>query len=159
MSAAFAPGDRVQTALGKGTVREVRNRDSLLVDVLGRSLVFDVSSVTRLAADQADRKAAKATKVARQRSMEPPAVAPGPAAGPARVRELDLHGCTVEEALARVDAMLDRCMRDDIAQLRVIHGRSGGRIRAALHRRLAAIPSVRAFAVDAGNDGVTVVFL
>ena len=61
--------------------------------------------------------------------------------------------------MARVDSALDAAMRADVAELRVIHGRGGGRLRAALHRRLAGIASVRAFALDPRNEGVTVVRL
>ncbi len=150
MTVAFAAGQPVQTALGKGVVLEVRNNGRLLVDIKGRSLVFEARSVQPVAGEARS-----------PRRTPPPAAAqaPGPGAGPARIREIDLHGLTVEEALDRVDGLLDRCMREDVAQLRVIHGRSGGRLKAALHRRLANIPSVRAFAVDPQNAGVTVVFL
>jgi dsDNA-specific endonuclease/ATPase MutS2 len=41
--------------------------------------------------------------------------------------------------------------------VRFIHGRSGGRIRSALHRHLRAFPSVRAFRLDPTNEGVTIV--
>ena len=44
-------------------------------------------------------------------------------------------------------------------RLRVIHGRSGGRLRGALHRQLHGLPSVRAFRLDPANDGVTIVEL
>lgn len=142
-------GARVQTSLGKGTVRERRNGGRVLVDIQGRSLLFDAHSVTLLDDETP----------ARRRTPTEPRRAAGASAGPARVRELDLHGHTVEEALERIDATLDACMRDDVAQLRVIHGRTGGKLRAALHRRLSGISSVRAFHVDAHNPGVTVVWL
>ena len=70
-----------------------------------------------------------------------------------------IHGLTVPEALARVEQALSDAMLTDRLEVRLIHGRSGGRIRAALHRRLAEIPSVRAFRVDRHNPGVTIVVL
>ncbi len=149
MAHTLSPGDRVQTALGKGVVREQRNGGRVLVEINGRSLVFDAGHVTPL-----DDRAAR-----RRRPTPSAPEAPGATAGPARIREVDLHGFTVDEALARIDAMLDACMRDDVAQLRVIHGRSGGRLRSALHRRLTDIGSVRAFRIDAHNPGVTLVWL
>jgi len=72
---------------------------------------------------------------------------------------VDLHGLTVEEALVRAEHALNDAMLADCAELRLIHGRSGGRIRAALHRRLSEIPSVRGFGLDPRNAGVTVVRL
>lgn len=151
MHGRLVAGDRVQTAMGKGTVRELRNSGQVLVDVQGRGLVFDASTVTPLGR----------ANPARSRPAPPAATRDvGPESdGPPSRREIDLHGLTVEEALARVDATLDACMRDDIAQLRVIHGRSGGTLRAALHRRLRDIRSVRAFRLDDRNPGVTIVSL
>jgi hypothetical protein len=43
--------------------------------------------------------------------------------------------------------------------VRVIHGRSGGRIRAALQLHLRRITTVRHFTIDPRNPGVTVITL
>jgi DNA mismatch repair protein MutS2 len=72
---------------------------------------------------------------------------------------VDLHGLTIAEALLRAEHALNDALLADLADLRLIHGRSGGKIRAALHKRLREIPSVRAFALDPRNAGVTVVHL
>lgn len=72
---------------------------------------------------------------------------------------MDLHGLTVEEALGRAERALSEALLADLVELRLIHGRSGGRIRAALHQRLRQIPSVRAFGLDPRNEGVTIVRL
>jgi DNA mismatch repair protein MutS2 len=74
-------------------------------------------------------------------------------------REIDLHGLTVEEALDRVELALNDALLADLSEVRFIHGRSGGRIRAALHRRLRDTPSVRGFRLDPRNEGVTLVSL
>ena len=71
--------------------------------------------------------------------------------------EVDLHGLTVEEALTRSESAINDALLADLPSLRLIHGRSSGRIRAALHRRLRDIAAVRAFRLEPGNDGVTVV--
>ena len=162
-AAALIVGAAVQTPLGKGVVRDVRNHGRVLVEVHGRALVFEASGIRPLNEEAKGKRgrntgsplAAAEAAVPSARQLR----APGPSAGPGRIREVDLHGLTVDEAMARIDTLLDTCMRDDIAQLRVIHGRSGGRLKAALHRRLGGIPSVRAFALDASNPGVTNVFL
>ncbi len=72
---------------------------------------------------------------------------------------MDLHGLRVEEALERIDAALDAALLAGHAELRFIHGRSGGRLRGALHARLRVIPTVRGFRLDPGNPGVTIVSL
>ena len=70
-------------------------------------------------------------------SAAPPDVARARTASSGRgPRELDLHGCTVDEALERVERMLNDALLADALELRVIHGRSGGRLKAALHARL-----------------------
>jgi DNA mismatch repair protein MutS2 len=150
VATAFAAGDPVQTAFGKGIVREVRNQGRVLVEVQGRALLFEAAALTHVAGDR--------KRPARLRASARPARPPAPD-HTHRVRDLDLHGLTVDEAMARVDSALDAAMRADVAELRVIHGRGGGRLRAALHRRLAGIPTVRAFALDPRNEGVTVVRL
>lgn len=146
--------------MGKGIVREVRNNGRLLVDVQGRALVFD-AGVVRLLAEGPDGTTGKPPG-GRRHARGAAAKEATRAAVPghtARARDLDLHGLTVEDAMARVEATLDACMREDVGELRVIHGRSGGRLRAALHQRLARIANVRQFRVDPHNPGVTVVAL
>jgi DNA mismatch repair protein MutS2 len=88
-----------------------------------------------------------------------PAVPAGSARGSHAAREIDLHGLTVEEALGRIDDALNEALLAGLPELRVIHGKSGGRIRGALHQRLKAIPSVRGFRLDPRNAGVTIVSL
>lgn len=150
MEARFRAGDAVQTALGKGVVREARSGGRLLIDVKGRSVVFDDAAVAPLG-DQRRRRAKDTapTEAASAPSTDRSAV----------VREVDLHGLTVEDALARAEQALNDALLADASELRLIHGRSGGRIRAALHRRLGEIAAVRAFRLDPRNPGVTVVHL
>ena len=42
-------------------------------------------------------------------------------------------------------------------QIRVIHGRSGGRLKAAVHGYLRGLTAVKSFRVDPRNEGVTIV--
>ena len=72
---------------------------------------------------------------------------------------MDLHGLTTMEAIARAERAVNDALLADMAQVRFIHGRSGGRVRAALHRWLREVPTVREFRVDPANDGVTIVEL
>jgi DNA mismatch repair protein MutS2 len=92
-----------------------------------------------------------------KRRPAPAPTAPLPARRP--TAEVDLHGLTVEEALERAERALNDALLADLPELRLIHGKSGGRIRASLHRRLREIPTVRAFRLDPGNPGVTIVSL
>jgi DNA mismatch repair protein MutS2 len=159
----------VQTPFGKGVVREVRNNKRLLVDVQDRSLVMSDADVTALDPNARRSLTSDPRKAARRREDR---AGPAPPNTSERTRDLrravlvrpastvadiDLHGLTVEEALARVDSALNDALLADAESLRVIHGRGGGKIRAALHRRLRDIPSVRGFRLDTRNEGVTIV--
>lgn len=146
--AAFSVGDAVQTPQGKGVVREVRNGGRLLVQIQARLVVV-------AAADAAPAALSRRAPAA----PSSPSAAPGaPVRGQAPV-EVDLHGLRVDEALVRIDAALDAALRAGHAELRFIHGRSGGRLRGALHERLRGITAVRGARLDPHNAGVTIVML
>jgi dsDNA-specific endonuclease/ATPase MutS2 len=150
MASPFSVGDDVQTPLGKGVVREVRTNGRLLVDIGGRKVLFEGGAARPLDSSKSSRK---------KRPPAPPAVdrvdvVPGRHRSPA---EVDLHGLTVDEALERAIAAISDALLAGHARLRLIHGRSGGRIKAALHRHLRALPSVSGFRTDPANEGVTVV--
>ena len=150
MSARFAAGDAVQTPFGKGVVREVRNQGRLLVQIQQRTLVVDVAVVTPLTPLTARPRGPTPPPSGVARAVEPRHQAPS---------EVDLHGLRVDEALARIDAALDAALLAGHAELRFIHGRSGGRLRGALHERLRAISAVRGLRLDPRNPGVTIVSL
>jgi DNA mismatch repair protein MutS2 len=145
----FVIGAAVETPLGKGTVRELRANGRLVVDIRGRALVVRQDEV-RPAAPRGRRRAHPPS--ADVHDVPPAAAAPSSS-------DVDLHGLTVPEALARADEALDAACLTDRPAVRLIHGRSGGRIRAALHQHLRAIPAVRAFRLDPRNPGVTIVDL
>ena len=141
-------GDLVQTPLGRGIVCEVRNRDRMLVEIRGRATEVPGSQVTRV--DPSGRRSAR-HRGQQERAPETPGRA---ASAPI---EVDLHGCTVPEGLARVDAALSDALLADAPTLRLIHGRSGGRIRGALHVHLRTL--AYPFRLDGTNPGVTIVVL
>ena len=152
MAPPFRAGDAVQTPLGKGTVREVRNGRRLLIDVSGRAVEMREAEVSPVAAS-------RRTHAAKHADRQPPKIGTQARSASRPGPEIDLHGLTVEQALARAEDALNDALLADVAQVRFIHGLSGGRIRAALHRKLREIASVRRFRIDPGNAGVTIVEL
>jgi dsDNA-specific endonuclease/ATPase MutS2 len=152
--ATLVPGDTVRTPLGTGVVQAVRHRGRLVVLIGNRSVVVDAADA------RLDEPTAKARAKRRSARNNEPATD-----DPARDRrlrsaaDLDLHGLVVADALERVITAVDAAIRAGHGRLRVIHGRSGGRLRGALHRQLRELPSVRAFRLDPGNEGVTIVEL
>jgi DNA mismatch repair protein MutS2 len=103
--------------------------------------------------------AGQLTRIDPANRKAPPLVEGGPMpAGLAGsvVTSLDLHGKTVEEAIAVLDAFVSDALLGGAAEVRIIHGRSGGKLKAAVHGRLRAITAVRSFRVDPQNEGVTI---
>lgn len=70
---------------------------------------------------------------------------------------IDLHGMTTDEAVAALESFINEAILAGLAEVRVIHGRGGGRLKSAVHARLRVISTIRAFRLDPGNPGVTVV--
>jgi DNA mismatch repair protein MutS2 len=142
---ALAPGDAVHIrGIGSGRVRALGNGGRVTVEIKGRAMVVDAAQVERAA--PARRRVNKDARVVEN---------PAPDAAPV---SLDLHGHTVDEAIAALDAFINDALLASAAEARVIHGRSGGRLKAAVHRRLRDL-RVRSFRVDPRNPGVTIVAL
>ncbi len=148
----FAPGDEVHVAaLGKGVVREVRNGGRYLVELKGRSIVAAEGQLTPVSR----RKGPDARDARSSQTSVPDSLGSAPHAA----TSLDLHGMTVEEAVAALDVFLNEALLAGHAEVRVIHGRGGGRLRAAVHARLKQLPVVRATRLDPANAGVTIATL
>ena|SRR6185503_5479202 len=81
--------------------------------------------------------------------------AAAPSVETAPAGRVDLHGLTVEEALARVVDEIDHALRRGADRVEVVHGKGSGRIKHALHHHLASLPVVKAFKLDERNPGVT----
>jgi DNA mismatch repair protein MutS2 len=76
--------------------------------------------------------------------------------------EINLVGLTVDEALPRVDKLLDDAFLAERRQVRVVHGFGAGRLRQAVAGLLEGHPHVAAFRLGGageGGGGVTVVEL
>jgi len=150
----FGPGDPVHVAaLGTGIVREVRNGGRYLVEIKGRSVVLAGHQLAPAESARAQRRAkSPATPTP---SQEPDAVEPAAQASPL----IDLHGMTVDEGRDAVDEFLNRALLAGDAEVRIVHGRGGGRLKAAVHARLKLMSSIRGFHLDPRNPGVTIVRL
>ena len=143
----FGIGQQVHVqSLGTGTVREIRGGARYLVELKGRSLIVQETQLSPV-----DSRAGR----------RPPPPAPAPAL-PSRAHvpgSLDLHGMTTDEADAALAEFLSDAMLAGHAEVRVIHGRSGGRLKAVVHARLRGTAAVRGFRLDPRNPGVTIVHL
>lgn len=155
----FAPGDRVHLAgIGTGTVVERRGANRYAIEIKGRVVVASVRDLEHAAAEKA--------RTRRSRSSSPPIVSTAGlqrGAGDKRRSEtsreasIDLHGHTADEAIDALAAFLDDALVDGLVEVHVVHGRSGGRVKSAVHVYLRKLSSVASFRLDPRNPGVTIV--
>jgi DNA mismatch repair protein MutS2 len=78
------------------------------------------------------------------------------------VEEINVIGCTVEEASARVDKFIDTAALNNQARVRIIHGHGTGALRRGLAEFLRTHPlvaQIHAEAADRGGAAITVVEL
>jgi len=76
--------------------------------------------------------------------------------------ELNVIGCTVDEALTRVERFLDESTVTDMQELRIVHGHGTGQLRRAITKFLSDHPLVAAVATapqNQGGGGATIVTL
>jgi len=144
----FDIGDHVLVrSLGKGIVREVRNGGRYLIEIKGRSLLVDERHLSPI-----ENRKARPTSAAPEAPSVPDLLTRAHAPG-----SLDLHGMTTDEAVVALGTFLNDAILAGLPVVCVIHGRSGGRLKAAVHERLKVLPSIRAFRLDPANPGVTIV--
>ncbi len=74
--------------------------------------------------------------------------------------ELMLIGCTVDEAIARLDKYLDDALLAHMSSVRIVHGKGTGALRSAVHSHLKGLSYVDSFHLaefGEGDAGVTIV--
>jgi DNA mismatch repair protein MutS2 len=77
-------------------------------------------------------------------------------------QEINVIGCTVEEATRRVDKFLDQAALAGSSQVRLIHGHGTGALRRGLAEFLKTHPlveTIRTEAEDRGGAAITIVNL
>lgn len=76
--------------------------------------------------------------------------------------ELNVIGQTVDEAVYNVGAYLSRAILCNLHEVRIVHGKGSGALRAGLHAYFSKDPSIESFRLGKygeGEDGVTIVTL
>ena len=143
----LAPGVRVSVGpLGlEGTLLEVHGKHAE-VDIRGKRLRAAVTDLRVLGKASVARASVSIALQPRTGSLS----------------ELNVVGCTVDEALTRAGRFLDESMLTDQREVRLIHGYGTGQLRRALATFLREHPLVSSFEhprTDQGGEGVTVVEL
>ena len=74
--------------------------------------------------------------------------------------EINLIGMTVDEAMGHLDKYLDDAYLAHLPQVRVVHGRGTGALKAGVHRHLKKLSYVKEYRLGEfgeGDTGVTIV--
>ena len=175
----FTPGDRVHLAgLGTGIIREARGGRRYAVEIKGRMVVAAAADLepadppTKPTSKRANAPVAPAAPAAPRRTRAHPAAPAAPAApghtrahpaAPSRTQphlatpDIDLHGMTVDDAIAAVEMFVNDALLAGLAEARVMHGRGAGRLKAAVHQYLRGLGVVASFRIDPRNPGVTII--
>jgi DNA mismatch repair protein MutS2 len=148
-----APGARVAVgALGiEGTVVHV-NDGQAEVDVRGKRLRAAVRDL-RVLSPAPSRSGGRSPSVKVRVDLQP---------RESSTTDLNVIGCTVDEAISRAEKFLDETTVTDQRTVRLIHGHGTGQLRRALAEFLKGHPLVARFELappDQGGGGVTVVEL
>ena len=122
---------------------DIRLRTSSLgdKDVIVGALTPEIRAKTLKAAEAAKKYLAK---------LEPPT--------PIALREIDLHGNTVDEAIPIVEKFLTECYRDNVRLVRIIHGKGIGILRKTIREYLEKhkfVKSIGPADKDHGGEGAT----
>ena len=73
--------------------------------------------------------------------------------------ELDLRGQTVDEALGNLGLFIDKCVLNNIGEIRIIHGKGTGALRTAVQEELKHHPNILEYRLGKygeGENGVTI---
>ncbi len=104
-------------------------------------------------------KALELRETSPQEAREAPEPTPIQQRAPSPGMRLDLRGCTVDEALIRLDQHLDAAFRADLPWVHIIHGKGTGALRRAVRQHLGHHTVVEAYESARereGGAGVTI---
>ncbi|MBQ0012447.1 MAG: endonuclease MutS2 [Clostridiales bacterium] len=124
---------------------------SLKLTVPADSLRYPKKEEVKRSAPQ-DRKTARKSNVSRADSLRM-------AKKSAMMPEIQLLGMTVDEACSALDRYLDDCVLSNISDVRIVHGKGTGALRAAVDQFLKKDRRVRSYRLGTfgeGEDGVTI---
>ena len=162
-AAELVPGVRVRVR-GFSAPVVLRRRDETSAEVEAGPLRMKVplAEITAIVAEPQAKAAGSPAKIARPSGVtlhKASTSSPGDASAEAggETDEINVIGCTVEEATRRVDKFLDNAAVAGKSHLRVIHGHGTGALRRGLGEFLAAHPLVERAHTEADDHGGTAV--
>lgn len=142
------PGDRIVIkGIGEGEVLEFKNNNVFVKSGLLKTRV-KLSDIMIL--DKPKKKPVKTQRNVYRTSSR----------ADADVKtEIDMRGETVDEALSELGLFIDRCVLNNIEEIRIIHGKGTGALRSAVTDYLKTHPNVSEYRLGRygeGENGVTI---
>lgn len=142
------PGDRIVIkGIGEGEVLEIKNNNVFVKSGLLKTRV-KLSDIMIL--DKPKKKPVKTQHNVYRTSSR----------ADADVKtEIDMRGETVDEALSELGLFIDRCVLNNIEEIRIIHGKGTGALRSAVTDYLKTHPNVSEYRLGRygeGENGVTI---
>jgi len=134
--------------------------EGVVIEILGKQAEIDVKG-KRVRAPLRDLRAIGKTERSEAQSARVKVSVDLQPRGGSR-SEVNVIGCTVDEAIARVEKFLDESTMSDQQVIRIIHGHGTGQLRRGLAEFLKEHPLVAKFDLaptNQGGGGVTVVEL
>ena len=149
MAIQFKPGDSVSLTISRqnGVVVEGPNRKNQFLVAVGSLRIWVLASELKAAKEK---KAKDLKKHRRSRDLS---------TATSTSSNLDLHGCTRQEAVERLEKALDQALLHGTSEIVVVHGLGTGAVKSAVHDFLSESKHVSAFKIDESNPGVTRVFI
>ena len=142
------PGDRIVIkGIGEGEVLEFKNNNVFVKSGLLKTRV-KLSDIMIL--DKPKKKPVKTQHNVYRTSSRADADAK---------TEIDMRGETVDEALSELGLFIDRCVLNNIEEIRIIHGKGTGALRSAVTDYLKTHPNVSEYRLGRygeGENGVTI---
>lgn len=145
--------------------RELRVGDSVLIRGIGEGEVLEIGSKILVQSGMLKTRV-KASDLRLTEKKKKKAVAPQrmlhrtTSRADADVKtELDLRGQTVDEALSNLGMFIDKCILNNIMEVRIIHGKGTGALRSAVTDELRHHPNIAEYRLGVygeGENGVTI---
>lgn len=172
-----SPGDTVMhtTFRKKGLVTDVdEKRQRVRLDLGGVGLWADMKDIRPLGGNAPAQAPAAPGKVfgrigsaAREEDGEGDSARSNASSLGARHAEgasfsIDVRGLRADDAIAQVQACIDKAWLAEFKEVEIVHGRGTGALRRAIHAWLATCSAVASYALapaDRGGDGMTIVTL
>lgn len=128
----------------RGIVSKVLSNGRYRVTVGSLAIVCSANEIKAIEVDS--KTATKQAKISLPKISAPPTT-------------LDLHGCTVDDALRKLETWIDRAILAGLVRIKVIHGFGSGKVQKAVHHHLSELRAVASFKINPFNAGETDIFL